>query len=48
MQKENDSHDESQETHHRKAWEAPEVEVLLVDQTENSSVQSTDSIFFAS
>jgi hypothetical protein len=47
MQTEYDSH-ESQETPSRKAWEAPEVEVLLVDQTENSTVFATDGTFFAS
>ncbi len=47
MQLENDSH-ESQETPSRRAWEPPEVEVLLVDQTENSSFAATDGILFAS
>ncbi len=47
MQLENNSH-ESQETPSRRAWEPPEVEVLLVDQTELSSFAAFDAFAFAS
>jgi hypothetical protein len=46
MRLENDSHDFQAPP--RKAWEAPEVEVLPVDQTELSSFAATDGIAFAS
>jgi hypothetical protein len=47
MQLENDSH-RPQEAPAGKAWEAPEVDVLPVDQTKNSSFAANDGIFAAS
>ncbi len=47
MQKKKDNH-EFEETPSGKAWQPPEVEVLMVDQTELSSVVATDGVAFAS
>ncbi len=47
MQAEYNNH-ESPETPSRRTWETPEVQVLMVDETENSTVFSTDGTFFAS
>jgi hypothetical protein len=47
MQEQKNSH-ESEETPARKAWETPEVDVLLIDQTELSSFAGSDGIAFNS
>jgi hypothetical protein len=48
MPAEYDNHESREIPPLRQPWQSPEVEVLMVDQTENSSVQDSDGILFAS